>query len=213
VALLASHSADYIRFAAQCAEECVRTDGRALSAKHDRLVWAANASVLAQTQAAAEPLGTSTLETTLRSVFDDSVQPRARAQQALQLLLSSSGALEGVLYLTGPRGLEPAAQVGRAGTALELMACARDFIEAELAERGMVTLSLFAAEGGHGLTSPVGSQTFVLLSHQISAGLAVTGAAALLVRPGMPFNHPGSLAARLSRMLADAGDAVPVASE
>jgi tetratricopeptide (TPR) repeat protein len=212
VALLASHSADYSHFAARCAEECARTGGRVLRAKHDRLVWAANASLLAPAEATAEPLPLSTVESMLRSVFDDAVQPRARAQQALQLLLSNSGAVEGVLYLIGERGLEPAAQVGRASTALELITRVRDFIDVELAERGIVTATLLGAESSNGLTTCVGPQRLVLLSHQTSAGLAVTGVVALLSRPGMPFHPPGTLAARLSRMLAEAGDVVPLMS-
>jgi hypothetical protein len=76
----------------------------------------------------------------------------------------------------------------------------------------MVTATLLGAESSNGLTTRVGPQRLVLLSHQTSAGLAVTGVVALLSGPGMPFHQLGTLAARLSRMLAEAGDVVPLMS-
>lgn len=41
----------------------------------------------------------------------------------------------------------------------------------------------------------------------------MTGVAALAVLPGLRFNHPGALAARLSRMLTEAGDVVPLGDD
>ena len=52
----------------------------------------------------------------------------------------------------------------------------------------------------------------VLLSHQLPDGFAITGVAALVCRTNETFTHPGALAARLSRMSADLGDAVALRS-
>jgi hypothetical protein len=151
------------------------------------------------------------LETGLKSAFQDCDQPGSRAQRSLQILLSGSGASEGALYLIGPHGAVLAAQVGP--TVFELSAAISDFVDLQLEDHSTATLHLDTDSESSVLTTQVGRYAFVLLSHQVPAGLGITGVAALAPEPGTHFVHPGTLATRLSRMLADVGDAVPRTAE
>jgi hypothetical protein len=211
VAIHALNTADYERFAHECAEHCRSAGSRALRTKYDRLEWAARSNSLAAPSPEAASLGTSMLETGLKSAFRDCEQPGARAQRSLQLLLSGSGASEGALYLIGPHGAVLAAQVG--ATAFELSSAISDFVDLQLEDQSTATLDLDTDSESSVLTTQIGRYAFVLLSHQVPAGLGVTGVAALAPKPGTQFVHPGRLATRLSRMLADLGDAVPLTAE
>jgi hypothetical protein len=93
----------------------------------------------------------------------------------------------------GPR---PAACVGRESL-LDLTLEITEFIHRER----MVTAGLTADPE---VVLQTGRPILVLLSHQTSKGLAITGAAALIAADA--FVHPGSLATRLSRMLEQFGD-------
>jgi hypothetical protein len=48
----------------------------------------------------------------------------------------------------------------------------------------------------------------VLFSHQVASAFAITEIAAIVIRPGKAFIHPGPVAAELSRIALESGDAV-----
>jgi len=196
---------EYKLFAERCVEACGDMNGQALRARTERLLRAANAGAVAPGEARAEPSATTLLETAWHSAFDACDEPEQRAQRTLQLLLSHSGVETGALYLVRELGPKLAAWNG-AKPAAELTASVSELIDAELRQRGLATASIDGE-----LSTDLRSHALVLLCHLTSTGTAVTGVAAFALSEASRFIHPGALAARLSRMLADAGDVIPLA--
>ncbi|HKP61104.1 MAG TPA: protein kinase [Polyangiales bacterium] len=211
VAIRAKDRAAYEIFARLCAEQCRAAGSRVLGAKYERLVRAAtSASVHVPDATPAHILATLT-GTQLTSVLVGCNKPSERAERTLQLLIRRSGASAGFLYLIGDHGPELVAQGGPNEPPLGLPGIVSEFIDRELHDREMNTRSLEAEEAPS--TWPVEEREahhLVLLSHQMSEGFAVTGCAALVIEPGAPFVHPGSLASHLSRLTFDAGDVTPI---
>jgi hypothetical protein len=141
-------------------------------------------------------------------------KPSERAERALSLLLRRSGTDAGYLYLIGDHGPELVAQVGANEPPLGLPSVVSEFIDSELHEREVATRSLEAEDvPAKNSLWPSGKDEqhqLVLLSHQMSEGFAVSGVAALVVKQGVAFAHPGSLASHLSRLMFDAGDVTPI---
>jgi hypothetical protein len=199
---------DYKLFAERCAQASRDVTGQALRARVDGLLSAANAGAVAPDEISSEPLATSMLATSLQTAFRACSEPEQRAERTLLLLLSHSGAQSGALYLVREAGPVLAVQTGLEPTPA-LAASVRELIDAEARQRGLVTASLDAEPDA----TAFGSHVLVLLCHQTSNGAAITGAAALTPAANSRFIQPGALAARLSRMLADAGDVVPLGSD
>jgi hypothetical protein len=215
VAIHANHSEDYAHFAERCAEHCDRAGSGTLRAKRDRLLRAANTNRLPVPNDAAAPVFTSLLETILNTAFSGCSEPAERAERTLQMLLRRSGAKEGSLFLVGNHGPQLAAKVGEQEAAIGMLSTINEFIDAELEESGMDTASVetvVAAETRLMITQ-IHQYRMVLLSHQTLDGLAITGVAALLTPPSVPFVHPGTLASRLSRLIADSGDVIPLTDD
>jgi hypothetical protein len=208
VALHLDNSADYERFSQLCAEHCRAAGGRALRAKYDRLAGAARASALVRPGAPDAALSTSLLDTRIKAVFTECSEPRLRADRSLQLLLSESGSSEGALFLLGDDGPHLAARIGESSDELQLAVAVQEFLDEEFAQRGGLTMSLATACKSSVATTKIQQYVFILLSHQSSEGFGISGVAALQIRRGVSYAQPGALAAGLSRMLSEHGDAV-----
>jgi hypothetical protein len=216
VAISAKDSAAYETFAQLCSGECRRGGSRVLQAKYERLSRAAvSAAVLISDAPPSNTLATLS-RTQLTSVLVGCDKPSERAERTLALLLRASSVSEGYLYLVGERGPELCAQMGPVPAPLGLLPAVAACIDTELQERDLSTRSLEAEEvrpahmlytGEHGQRHQL-----ILMSHQVSAGFAITGVAALLVKQEVKFVHPGPLAAHLSRLTLDAGDVTPILS-
>jgi hypothetical protein len=214
VAIRAKDTEAYESYARACADQCRAAGSRVLGAKYERLVRAATSAAVHVSDSAPDHVLATLTGTQLTSVLVGCNRPSERAERALSLLLRRSGAEAGYLYLIGDHGPELVAQAGPTEPPLGLPAIIGEFVDAELHERDLMTRSLEAedvpapnslwpsARGEH--------HQLVLLSHQMSEGFAVTGVAALVVKPGSPFVHPGSLASHLSRLVFDAGDVTPI---
>jgi hypothetical protein len=216
VAIEAKHSEDYAYFAERCAEQCERAGSGTLRAKRDRLLRAANNNRLPVPAGAAPQVFTSLLETMLKTAFKGCDQPAERAQRSLQMLLRRSGAQEGSLFLVGNHGPQLAAKVGDREDVIGMLATINEFIDTELEDSGMDTASVetvAAAADTRMMLTQIHQYRLVMLSHQTLDGIAITGVAALLTAPTSPFVHPGSLASRLSRLIADSGDVIPLTED
>lgn len=200
---------DHEQFALMCAEMSRGMSGQALHARAARVLQQAHVGAVAASELDSASLATSMVATDLKSAFSACEEPRQRAERALQLLLTQSRAEAGVLYLLGTRGPTLAARVGPE-PAPDVVATVLDLIDSEVRQRGMVTASADAEPGSSQLATMVSAHSLVLLCHQTPEGCAVSGVAALAVDRAGAYVHPGALAARLSRMLTDAGDVVPV---
>jgi hypothetical protein len=213
VAVIARDTAAYEHYAKACADQCRTAGSRVLGAKYERLVRAAQTASVHVPEAAPDHVLATLTGTQLTSVLVGCNLPRERAERALQLLLRRSGSDEGYLYLISDHGPELVAQAGPNEPPLGLPRVVADFIDAELHERELATRSLEDEVPANNSLwpTPYGDKhQLVLLSHQMPEGFAVSGVAALLVKAGAPFTHPGTLATHLSRLVFDAGDVTPI---
>jgi len=214
VAVLARDTAAYEKYAKACAEQCRAAGSRVLGAKYERLVRTATSASVHVSSAAPQHVLATLTGTQLTSVLVGCNQPRERAERALSLLLRRSGCESGYLYLIGDHGPELVAQAGPTEPPLGLPSIVSEFVDAELHERELATRSLenedVPANNSLWPNANGDQHQLVLLSHQMSEGFAVSGVAALVVRAGAPFTHPGSLASHLSRLVFDAGDVTPL---
>jgi hypothetical protein len=209
VALYARDLDGYQRFASLCADASRGMSGQALRAKYERLMLSASAGVLEPPENQQQgPFGTSVVESAIEFTFRDCDGTSKRAERALELLISQSGATGGVLYLSGDHGLVRAAQSPSIENEIDLLPSILEFVETELEGQSADTISL--ERPASSLAQRPGQFVFVLLSHQIVDGVGVTGVAALATRLGAPFAHPGELAAQLSRTLTNLGDVAPL---
>jgi len=197
VAIHGYNRADYERFAQRCAEECDHCGSALLRGKLNRLARFGLTRALQPPSSASAAGPGATLETELTIAFTDCQHAQARAERTLQLMLTHSSASAGALFLMTEEGPRPAAYVGRESL-LDLTLEITEFIHRER----MVTAGLTADPDV--VLQQSGRTILVLLSHQTSRGLAISGAAALIAADA--FVHPGSLATRLSRMLEQFGD-------
>jgi hypothetical protein len=212
VAIRAADSGGFEHYAELCAEACSEAASRVLRVKHERLVRTAASS---QVYGAEVEQRLSTLTgTQLTSVLVGCDKPSARAERCLALLLKRSGASVGYLFLMGEHGPQLVARTGPHDAPPALSMWVSEFIDTELQDLDLKTGSLEQESATHadrGAIHDIGAEhRLVLLNHQQPEGFAITGAAALMVAPGVDFVHPGALAAHLSRLLFDAGDVTPV---
>ena len=127
--------------------------------------------------------------------------PEERLSRALAMLLERSGASEGVLLMPEGGQLVVRAQVGGADVPSSVLASAQRFWEAQchLADETEITAG---TETGSS-TYDTGDRSYhpILLSHQVSAGLALTGIALAAPAQGNTFRHPAHLAVTVSRVV------------
>jgi hypothetical protein len=141
-----------------------------------------------------------------------------RAQRCLAILLDHSQASEGFLYTLGDDGPELVARIGTIDVPATLLGSVRELIEAEQRDQDQSTAAL-PAEPIESASVPLTTSELtgahgeryrlVLLGHQVSGAFAITGVAAAVAKPGKPFVYPSSVAAELSRIILESGDAVP----
>jgi hypothetical protein len=217
VAILAKDIPAYDAFARRCAEHCRAAASRVLIGRYERMVRSAVAAAVYVPEAPADYGFSTLMGSQLTSVLVGFDKPSERAARSLQLLLSTSGVESGCLFLIGDHGPELVAQIGP-NPPPGLASVVSEYIAQELQERELNTCSL---EVGPSLEPPAlqderaaeQRHQLVLLSHQTPHGFAITGVAALLVQRGVPFIHPGTLAAHLSRLTFDAGDVTPILAD
>jgi hypothetical protein len=214
VAILARDTPAYESYARACAEQCRAAGSRVLGAKYERLVRAATTASVHVPDAAPDHVLATLTGTQLTSVLVGCDRPSERAERALSLLLRRSGAEIGYLYLIGDHGPELVAKTGPNEPPLGLPSVVSEFIDSELHERELSTRSMenedVPAKNSLWPSAQGEQHQLVLLSHQMPEGFAVSGVAALVVKAGSVFSHPGSLASHLSRLVFDAGDVTPI---
>jgi hypothetical protein len=210
----------FAEHAAACAEQLNTSAHRVLAAKCEKLKQTAQRAELdldgvqlPDPNYQTEQLIVSQLTSQLESCRG----ARERAGRCLSFLLKGCGASEGFLYVLAESGPELIARQGGRDEPADLLPMVRDHIAAELSDQDAGTAMV--PEGARvpeppPITSELkasGDERFrlVLLAHQVSGAFAITGVVAVVVKPGKRFVYPGPLAAELSRLLLDAGDAVP----
>ena len=148
----------------------------------------------------------------LTSLLDGCRGAAERAQQALNVLLNSSGAAEGFLFVLSEDGPELAAKVGEPARPERVASFAREYLNAELRDQDVRTSSMMldSAPMISEMTGIAGERYRpVLLSHPVAGGFAITGVAIAVLKPGRRFTFPGPLAIQLSRILHESGDVAP----
>jgi hypothetical protein len=211
VALAGDDRAELESAIASCARCCEASSGRAMRGKYERLLWLSKAESVSAVGHAALSVGSRMLDTGIDSAFEGCTEAWSRAERSLQLLLTASGGSEGALYLVGPAGPRLAAHLGAHDAAQQLAATIGSFIESELLDGRTATATVFDIPAP-GPATAIDACELVLLSHRLPSGFAITGAAAVICKPDNAFTHPGALAARLSRRLAELGDAIALIS-
>lgn len=205
VAWHAGNLVDHRHYALRCIDACKAMNGQALRARSERLLRGGADPALGPSELTPEAPLSALSQTTLEDLFSADAGPSERADTALRLLLSQSGSQSGALYLLGEHGPALVASVGPEPAA-ELAASVRQLIDAELQVSERETASVELDTTGIERSANTGAHQLVLLCHQTSDAIVISGVAALAISPSLQFNHLGSLAARLSRLLAEAGD-------
>jgi hypothetical protein len=212
VALHAHDAEGFERYEALYNETIGAANNPALVAKAERLKRDAQRAELSAAHVGMRPLELSELFTVSRivSTLDACRGVTARAQAALSLLTQASGTTEGVLYLVGEQGAFCAAQLGERAVPASIHALAQEYLATEVKESDTTTNS-----GSLGTSARYDSQwagpageTYrpVLLSHQTSMGVVITGVALLVVQPDGRFTFPGRVATEISRRTQQTGD-------
>jgi hypothetical protein len=209
VALLAKDQSAYNEYAKLCAD-CVRgTKSRLLLAKHEKLKQAALAAeVQVKSLLLFSDIDSGRIR--LTSVLLGSHNPNERAQKSLELLLLTSRAKAGFLYLLGENGLELCAESSGIEAPEGLANYVSEYFEAQVHEREVHTQSVDAGQKSIETlwTSELGERLRpLLLAHQSPEGFAVTGVVVLIEHAKTPFVFPGATVTQLSKLAAESGDA------
>jgi tRNA A-37 threonylcarbamoyl transferase component Bud32 len=216
VALAARDMTEYVRCTELCAAQCAAANSRVLNAKYEKLKRAASSVEVRVSLPALDAADEFSVLTgsQLTSVLVGCNQPNDRAQRALDLLMRRCGAQAGYLYLLGPHGPNLVAQVGTRDVARGLLAFVEEYLDLQLQDDDLQTGSQDAdADEVQGVWIDDEGRVHhpILLSHQSETGSVVTGLAIAVMRSTQRFVPAGTLAAHLSRLIQDAGDAKAVA--
>ena len=216
IALLADDREAFERHAAECSLVFTRSGNPALIARSEKLrqdSQRTQATFAGAPAAAVERFQFSRVASTLDACkgFAD------RAQAALGILADATGAVGGFLYLLGAEGPFYAAQLGDEPPPDAVRTLAQEYLTSEVQGADATTDSHSMPSTGLN-TDWAGSAGElyrpVILSHEISGQIAITGVAVLTMPSGVPFVIPGRVATELSRRIQQVGDvtAVMVAS-
>jgi len=205
IAISQSDAAGYERYRALCEWEFVKASNPALSAKLQRLTREAQQrKVIAEAPMleGARNLPATTIRLKLQGCNDAA----ERARVALALLAQRSGATEGHLYQM--RGDVPTlvASIGAVEPDPSLVDIVNEYIAAE-AQADTQATGITEVGVQSGATFDQTSFRPVLLSHYVDGTCVITGLAVFVHALDRPFVHPAQLAAQLSEMAQDAGDA------
>jgi tetratricopeptide (TPR) repeat protein len=208
IALTASDRSTFEHYAALAAEQLGGSGGRLLGAKYERL--AASAKRLDGSDVG---VGELTVLSEFNSTLQSCKDSPARARYGLEILIRSSGALGGLLYISTKEGLIRSGRVGDFEPDPRIEELAHGYFSSESTDRE-ITRSVMAPSTIGTACEWRGSGDAryipVLLTHQCSGGFALTGLAVLLVTPDGHFVYPRRLAEEFSRLSLELGDASPV---
>jgi len=210
VAALADEPADFERYAAGCRQVFCGRKNRSLIAKYEKLMLDARRSVAGPGAHGALELPSKLLsDTGVGSVFRTCVSAAERASVALTLLQQQSGANDGYLFALGASGPECVARLADTEPPDTVIAMVRAYLAREM--NGAVTTATDGeSEVLSSATEWLGGEgqkyRAVLLSHQTSDALVITGVAVLVTPLGRPFSFPAQIASTLSRHTCEAGD-------
>jgi hypothetical protein len=210
IAVFDKKPTDYEHFAGLCGDQARSVRSRLLATKHEKLKQLA---VAAEVRASELTLSTeiATTRLGLTSILAGTHRPAERSEKSLELLLHSSGARAGALFLLTEQGIELAAQLGTAEVPEFVSSYVTAYLDMELHGTDLNTQDTLDADGAPEVWTSESGERYrpVLLSHQAEAGFMVSGVAVMLEGKNGQFQYPGSVASHLSRLAAQAGDAVP----
>jgi tetratricopeptide (TPR) repeat protein len=156
----------------------------------------------------------STMFTEIRTRLNAFNERQERAQQALELLLESSGAQGGCLFLFDAGGLFQAASIGRELGEEELLAIAQRHVDAELGSgrTEAVTVADLAVSATTTATSVVQDPRAVpiLLADGRERNPMLLGVALVTANDARVRSPRSELVQAISRCLQEAGDSVPM---
>jgi hypothetical protein len=160
------------------------------------------------------PTESSTMFTEIRTRLGAFNERHERAQHALELLLESSGAHSGGLFLLDAGGLFAAASIGREVAEEELLAIAQKHVDAELgaARADAVTVADLAISATTTATSVEEDARAVpiLLTDGDERNPMLLGVALVATRQARVRSPRSELVQAISRCLKDAGDSLPM---
>jgi hypothetical protein len=134
-----------------------------------------------------------------------------RARCALEMLVRCGGATGGVLYTKAAHTLERSLQIGTIPHDIDLDALANMYFQSEAGgpavSHSLMDPNAFSTAACEWSGSSRERYVPVLLSHQATQGLAVTGLAVLVLEPQAHFIYPGRIAEDFSRLTLESRDA------
>jgi hypothetical protein len=201
VAMERSDWSGFQRFAALTGDHFRGGTSAPLAAKHQRLLRDAQRRDPARRVSGSATNDADAEIASVAMALAACATPEDRLSRALTMLLERSGASEGALLTPDGGQLVVRAQVGDAGVPSSVLASAQQFWEAQchLADATEITAG---TETGSS-TYDAGDRSYhpILLSHQVSGGLALTGIALAVPAHGNAFRHPAHLAVTVSRVV------------
>ena len=227
VASAAGDQSAFQHFAALCAAQYRASENRTLSARYDRLVESARKAKLDVPAEVADAAGftetaTGIAASHITGMMDGYHGPKERAQRGLELLVRTSEASGGYIYMLVDKAPALVAQLSEREIPIEIDIMAREMILGEIrmeTEDHTKTLADVvevdmthegAGEGGAWLGEQGERYRPVLLNHATSMGFVTIGVVVLIEDPEHTFIYPAQLASDFSRHAYDSGDASAV---
>jgi hypothetical protein len=191
----------FTRFAALTAEHFRTGTSAALAAKVQRLMREGRRRDGASGAArAAAPGGDGEIESVVR-VLETCTTHEQQLSGALGLLLDRAGAARGFLLTPDDGQLVVRARVGDDVLGQDLLACAQRFWETQCRMDDETDMTDGSKTEGDGYRSGDRDYRPILLSHDLSSGLALTGVAMVATENGNAFQYPVRLAMAVSRLV------------
>jgi hypothetical protein len=205
VALYRDDEAAFQQFAQLCEQELLRHKNPALAARLQRMKREARQRTARVPGQGAPPMATVALST-MRLRVASGAHATERATLMLESLAQRCGASEGILFQLGATGLARVATIGNPASDPLLEPIVNAFLDAETRKQEATSIATkLSANESIG----TGKQSYrcVVLSHYKDSRYCVTGIAAFVVKPGESFVYPAEVAAQVSAIAHELGDA------
>ncbi|HET8934672.1 MAG TPA: serine/threonine-protein kinase [Polyangiales bacterium] len=205
VALYRDDEAAFQQFAQLCEQELLRHKNPALAARLQRMKREARQRTARVPGQGAPPMATVALST-MRLRVASGAHATERATLMLESLAQRCGASEGILFQLGATGLARVATIGNPASDPLLEPIVNAFLDAETRKQEATSIAT-KLSANESLGTGKQSYRCVVLSHYKDSRYCVTGIAAFVVKPGESFVYPAEVAAQVSAIAHELGDA------
>jgi hypothetical protein len=189
----------FARFAAATAEHFGAEKSPPLAAKHLRLMREALRRDPTRRLSGTEVVADAEIESVVHALEACSTEEE-RMARGLSLLLERAGASGGVLLRAEEGRLVVRASAGDESVPEDVLAAARRFWEEQCALDDATEMTAATTSDSTSYAHGTRSYHPILLSHEVSGGLALTGLVLAMPAAAHSFRHPARLAVTLSRL-------------